>query len=1148
MSGFKIKESLAEKKVGGGFTQMDNDDYFKIENYDRMEPFFMTLVSSSDHWFFISSTGGLTIGRKNSDHALFPYYVEDRIAENYENTGSKTVILVEKEGSKLLWEPFTDYCQGLYHITRNIYKNTACNKIIFEEQNHDLGLCYQYCWMTSARFGFVKKSTLINMGNTSITAMVLDGIQNILPSGTTSLIQNEFSCLMDAYKKNELDEKNRLAFYRLSSVLTDKAEPLESLCATVVWCTGIETDHILLTSRQIGQFRNGYSVTDEKDTRGRRGAYFIEKRLTLSAGKSEEWLIVAELDQDHGRIAALQNLIQNEKALPQLIMGDIAQCTERLKHIAGLADGFQTTGDRNASVHHYANTLFNLMRGGLFEDNYQIEMKDFLDFIQKRNRFVFESTRSFFREYPAEINYFELERRVNALHDNNLIRLFYEYLPLSFSRRHGDPSRPWNSFLIELFRENGEKIKNYQGNWRDIFQNWEALGLSYPGYIKAFIAKFLNAVTMDGYNPYRLTRDSIDWESPNPDHPWANIGYWGDHQIIYFLKLAESLEKYEPGSLINLASTDIYSYADVPYRIKPYSGILKNNRDTIVFDFEADKAAQKRYQDIGGDGKLCRNLTQGIVMVNLAEKVLLLFLAKLSNYVPGGGIWMNTQRPEWNDANNALTGPGLSVVTLCYLRRFSAFFYDWIKKSGLNHFSLSGEIAAYFYAIRDILKTVPAEANTNEKQRKTVMDRLGNAADTYRSGIYQNGLSGKKETVSSSDIQELFREALRLLDNDIRSNRRNDGLYHSYNLLRIPHDELAHVDHLYEMLEGQVAVLSSGCLNSEEAISLLTALRNSHLYREDQKSYILYPDRELPEYIQLNAIPEKLLQGLKSVGEFVKRSDRRVIYRDDKGVFRFNSALMNGGYLERALTELEKETTYEAIVREEKAALLQAYEAVFHHQAFTGRSCTFFAYEGLGSIYWHMVSKLLLAVQENYFTALDNNEGSVITEKLSDFYYSIREGLGFNKSPESYGAFPTDPYSHTPSGSGARQPGMTGQVKEEILTRMGELGLIVRNGVIYIKPSLLRPLEFLAEKSLFQFVNTTGAMESIELQPGQLGFTCCQVPVIYEKTENKTGMTVFFQGKSEFRESMELTREESLSIFQRKGIIKQIWINLRAVL
>ena len=52
----------------------------------------------------------------------------------------------------------------------------------------------------------------------------------------------------------------------------------------------------------------------------------------------------------------------------------------------------------------------------------------------------------------------------------------------------------------------------------------------------------------------------------------------------------------------------------------------------------------------------------------------MLLLAKLTNLVPEGGIWMNTQRPEWNDANNALVGKGLSVVTVAYLRRFIAFW------------------------------------------------------------------------------------------------------------------------------------------------------------------------------------------------------------------------------------------------------------------------------------------------------------------------------------------------------------------------------------------------------------------------------------------------------------------------------------------
>ena len=60
----------------------------------------------------------------------------------------------------------------------------------------------------------------------------------------------------------------------------------------------------------------------------------------------------------------------------------------------------------------------------------------------------------------------------------------------------------------------------YEGNWRDIFQNWEAArGLSHPGWVDHFILKFVNATTLDGFNPYRITREGIDWEVPEPDNP-----------------------------------------------------------------------------------------------------------------------------------------------------------------------------------------------------------------------------------------------------------------------------------------------------------------------------------------------------------------------------------------------------------------------------------------------------------------------------------------------------------------------------------------------------------------------------------------------------------------------------------------------------
>ena len=135
---------------------IDNETFYKITNVNQMRPFFMSIVSDSNHWMFISSNGGLSAGRTNSNNALFPYYTDDKITESIDNTGCKTLLLVTKEEKTYLWEPFAERQSGLYAIERNLYKNEFGNKIIFEEINHDLGLQFSYEWNSSNRFGFVR--------------------------------------------------------------------------------------------------------------------------------------------------------------------------------------------------------------------------------------------------------------------------------------------------------------------------------------------------------------------------------------------------------------------------------------------------------------------------------------------------------------------------------------------------------------------------------------------------------------------------------------------------------------------------------------------------------------------------------------------------------------------------------------------------------------------------------------------------------------------------------------------------------------------------------------------------------------------------------------------------------------------------------
>jgi hypothetical protein len=330
-------------------------------------------------------------------------------------------------------------------------------------------------------------------------------------------------------------------------------------------------------------------------------------------------------------------------------------------------------------------------------------------------------------------------------------RLCLEYLPLKFSRRHGDPSRPWNRFSINTKSEiDGSKVLDYEGNWRDIFQNWEALAHSYPQFIESMIHKFLNATTFEGYNPYRVTKGGFDWEVIEEHDPWSYIGYWGDHQIIYLLKFLEFIENHYPNKLAALFTDDIFVYANVPYIIKPYQDILKNSKDTIDFDYDLNRKIDQRRAELGADGALITDKNNAIYKVNLLEKLLVTVLAKVSNFIPEGGIWLNTQRPEWNDANNALVGNGVSMVTLYYLRRFINFFEEVVNNADVNEIEISTEVATMF---ADILQTLDDNAtilsrNVTDNERKRVLDGLGNPASNYRDNIYKNGFSAKKSSIS----------------------------------------------------------------------------------------------------------------------------------------------------------------------------------------------------------------------------------------------------------------------------------------------------------------------------------------------------------------------------------------------------------------
>ena len=1135
---------ISSAEVAGEFVNIQNEKFYKIANYDHMADFFMTIVSDSDHWIFISSNGSLSAGRKNRDNALFPYYTEDKIHDYRGITGSKTIVRVEMDEKIYLWEPFAKEMGNIYQIERNLYKSEYGNKIIYEEINKDLGIGFQYGWYSSEKFGIIKKSIISNRNNKAISLEILDGISNILPSGIDYDFQNEYSNLLDSYKKNELLKDTGLGLFLLSSIPVDRAEPSESLIATTVWSKGLLNNKILISSNQLDKFRKGLPIYTETDVRAARGAYFISASLDFEQDQSYEWMIVSEINQSSTDVANLNTLLSSKNFNLESVNIDIQNGTTNLiKKVAG-ADGLQISNEELCSVSHFSKTLFNILRGGTYPDNYTVNTIDFKKFVHQANKRVGLELETFLAKLPGEISIQDLIRQAAVSNNPNFIRICYEYLPLSFSRRHGDPSRPWNIFSIENINADGTEKLDYQGNWRDIFQNWEALSLSYPQYIENIISKFVNASTPDGYNPYRIMRNGIDWESPDANDPWSYIGYWGDHQIIYLQKLLEISNRYHPGKLEELLSQDIFTYANVPYRIKSYNDIKKNPKETIEFNYELNEKITGLVNEIGSDGRLILQADNKVYHVNLMEKILVTLLTKLSNFIPEAGIWLNTQRPEWNDANNALVGNGASMVTLYYMRRFLQFWNEKFSEIPECTFQVSENLRILFDSIQKLFShnISSLKIGFSDKDRLLFADTLGEAGELYRNSIYKNSFSESRDTVGSKELTEFTLLALKYIDQSISANKRKDGLYHTYNLISFNQEGIS-IRPLYEMLEGQVAVLSSGYLSSEESLDVLDSLKESKLFRKDQYSYLLYPDRELPRFTEKNTILKDRVQESKLLMRLIAQKDLSILSIDTNGQYHFNGKFRNAEVLNSALYLLDS-TKYGPLVNEEKDEVLNLYEEMFDHQSFTGRSGTFYGYEGLGSIYWHMVSKLLLAVEECFFNASDGPAEPGIIGRLKNHYYEIKAGIGLYKSPELYGAFPTDAYSHTPGNAGVKQPGMTGQVKEDIISRMGELGLRVIKGKIIFDTKLINENEFLCNEKKFTYFSNEGKKQELILKPNQLGFTVCQVPVVYALNGTKKITLSFKTGKREKIIGNSLDTQISSHIFNRTGEIELIQVEI----
>ena len=1122
-----VRSATAEQSViaepFGEICVEDGREWYRITDYDHADPFLVNVVTLGDLWLFVSSSGALTAGRYSADLALFPYETDDRLHRSGGRTGPLT--LVRLGGGSHVWEPFAPHTP-IGSVRRSIAKTAEGDQLRFTERHDDLGLTFSYTWSATPEFGFVRSCELSCAPDRgALDVEVLDGLVDVLPSGVELAIQQQSSTLVDAYRRSEYDDETEVALFTLEALISDRPDPAESLHAAVVWSRGLDNARVVLSDRQVRLFRSGRTLTPELLVTGRKGSFLLAGAARLEPGTPLEWTTVADTSRSHADVAKLRRWLRETPDPRPELDASVERMRHELVRLVASADGLQCTADRRVDINHYSNVLYNCMRGGVPLDDYRVEVADVERFVAARNRDAAQRFRSATAGLDPTVGLGEMHRLV--IDDTDLFRLVDEYLPLAFSRRHGDPSRPWNEFRISA---DGEAPSfAYEGNWRDIFQNWEALVTSFPMLAHAVVAKFLNASTRDGHNPYRITSDGLDWETPD-EGSWSNFGYWGDHQIVYLHRLLDLARRHVPGLLESLLGWVGYSSADVPYRMLPYRDMVADPKRTLRFDAHAQAQIDEQVRHIGADGKLVLDAARRVHHVSLAEKLLLPALAKVSSLVPGGGIWLNAQRPEWNDANNALAGIGLSVVTVVHLRDYLTFIDSLFSDSDAETVPLSPSVAIW---LTEVLRICEEHADLadperlDDTSRRALADRLGTAFEEFRARIYDH-LPEPPLPTPLARLRQLVSAVQPHLDAITEAARRPDDLVDAYRLVTFEAG-VARVKSLPLMLEGQVAVLGSDTTSPAVAAGMLDSLFASDLYQPDRRSFLLQPDDGRPSFMERNRVPaERINDELRGV----LNGRSSLLEQDAEGSIRFASRLTSSRELASTLDEL---LSASRISPTERAEIAAAYEDVFGHQAFIGRAQTMYRYEGLGSIYWHMVMKLMVATQRQITAAVDSGVDSELVDQLIDHYRRIRAGLGFLKSAAEQGAFPLEPYSHTPADAGAQQPGMTGAAKDGILIRWGELGVQVRDGRVRFRPVLLGADEFLQAPQPWSPLGSDG-----QLDAGTLGFTYCGVPVIYRLGGGPPSLTVTLRDQASTVIGDELDAEVSALLFGRSGAITSI--------
>lgn len=369
-----------------------------------------------------------------------------------------------------------------------------------------------------------------------------------------------------------------------------------------------------------------------------------------------------------------------------------------------------------------------------------------------------------------------------------------------YSRKHGDPERDYNAFVIEP-----QPYSCGNGNFRDVAQNRRNDVFFTPECTDFNIRYFFSLVQLDGYNPLSVLGVRYSYRGDIPAQYRAHEaflrgeftvgdlckelgrareeeisgilsscdevfraafgeGYWTDH-FVYLIDLVQSYLAVYPDRAEELLFGKPYRWFESGAQVLPRNckTVLRKDGSVRRLNGVAERGADGWVKTKNGE----------YFTTSLAAKLLHLIAVKTATLDPlGCGIDMEADKPGWNDATNGLPSVfGSNVADAIELKRLVKTVAELLG-GARGEIEWSCEQQEFFQSMLGLLRKNPSAEEFYEESNEL--------KEIFRERAYR-GPEGARAKVPRGDCAEFLRLAGERLNEGLdRAKALGGGWYPTY--------------------------------------------------------------------------------------------------------------------------------------------------------------------------------------------------------------------------------------------------------------------------------------------------------------------------------------------------------------------------------